>query len=99
MSLSLFLRIGKTLQLKRSYLNDLLCLQGKDPNYGNFLTVGRPSMSRMLSLPNDSYMLYPVKPVYGSVHERFSKHDSTLPGDKTKPVLTVHDTRIERECD
>ncbi|KAG1938066.1 voltage-dependent T-type calcium channel subunit alpha-1H [Pimephales promelas] len=54
--------------------------QGKDPNYGNFLTVGRPSMSRMLSLPNDSYMLYPVKPVYGSVHDRFSRQDSTLPG-------------------
>lgn len=99
MSLSLFLKNGKSLQLKRSYLNDLLCLQGKDPNYGNFLTVGRPSMSRMLSLPNDSYMLYPAKPVYGSVHERFSKQDSTLPGDETKPVLAVHDTLIEREYD
>ncbi|XP_067258807.1 voltage-dependent T-type calcium channel subunit alpha-1H isoform X2 [Chanodichthys erythropterus] len=54
--------------------------QGKDPNYGNFLTVGRPSISRMLSLPNDSYMLYPIKPVYGSIHERFSRQDSTLPG-------------------
>ncbi|XP_056309768.1 voltage-dependent T-type calcium channel subunit alpha-1H [Danio aesculapii] len=47
--------------------------QGKDPNYGNFLTVGRPSISRMLSLPNDSYMLYPIKPLYGSIHERSSK--------------------------
>ncbi|XP_042622268.1 voltage-dependent T-type calcium channel subunit alpha-1H-like [Cyprinus carpio] len=54
--------------------------QGQDPNYGNFLTVSRPSISRMLSLPNDSYMLYPVKPVYGSIQERFSKQDSTLPG-------------------
>ncbi|XP_051558225.1 voltage-dependent T-type calcium channel subunit alpha-1H [Myxocyprinus asiaticus] len=54
--------------------------QGKDPNFGNFLTVGRPSMSRMLSLPNDSYMLYPVKPVYGSIHQRFTKQESTLPG-------------------
>uniref|UniRef100_A0A8C2F2Q4 Voltage-dependent T-type calcium channel subunit alpha n=1 Tax=Cyprinus carpio TaxID=7962 RepID=A0A8C2F2Q4_CYPCA len=62
---------------------------GQDPNYGNFLTVSRPSISRMLSLPNDSYMLYPVKPVYGSIQERFSKQDSTLPGDKTKPVLTA----------
>uniref|UniRef100_A0A8C1PGP4 Voltage-dependent T-type calcium channel subunit alpha n=1 Tax=Cyprinus carpio TaxID=7962 RepID=A0A8C1PGP4_CYPCA len=34
------------------------------------LEVSRPSLSRMLSLPNDSYMLYPVKPVYGSIHER-----------------------------
>uniref|UniRef100_A0A8C1W9V4 Voltage-dependent T-type calcium channel subunit alpha n=1 Tax=Cyprinus carpio TaxID=7962 RepID=A0A8C1W9V4_CYPCA len=66
---------------------------GQDPNYGNFLTVSRPSISRMLSLPNDSYMLYPVKPVYGSIQERFSKQDSTLPGDKTKPVLTGHGTR------
>uniref|UniRef100_A0A8C2F2C1 Voltage-dependent T-type calcium channel subunit alpha n=1 Tax=Cyprinus carpio TaxID=7962 RepID=A0A8C2F2C1_CYPCA len=55
--------------------------------------VSRPSISRMLSLPNDSYMLYPVKPVYGSIQERFSKQDSTLPGDKTKPVLTGHGTR------
>ncbi|XP_021331616.1 voltage-dependent T-type calcium channel subunit alpha-1H [Danio rerio] len=54
--------------------------QGKDPNYGNFLTVGRPSISRMLSLPNDSYMLYPIKPLYGSIHERSSKQDCTLPG-------------------
>ncbi|XP_073688502.1 voltage-dependent T-type calcium channel subunit alpha-1H-like [Garra rufa] len=54
--------------------------QGQDSNYGNFLTVSRPSISRMLSLPNDSYMLYPVKPVYGSIHERVSKQDSTLPG-------------------
>jgi len=54
-------------------------------------------MSRMLSLPNDSYMLYPVKPVYGSIHDRFSRQDSTLPGDKTKPVLAVYDTRKERE--
>uniref|UniRef100_A0A8C1PG81 Voltage-dependent T-type calcium channel subunit alpha n=1 Tax=Cyprinus carpio TaxID=7962 RepID=A0A8C1PG81_CYPCA len=52
---------------------------GQDTNYGNFLTVSRPSLSRMLSLPNDSYMLYPVKPVYGSIHERVSKQDSTLP--------------------
>uniref|UniRef100_A0A8C1PPC3 Voltage-dependent T-type calcium channel subunit alpha n=1 Tax=Cyprinus carpio TaxID=7962 RepID=A0A8C1PPC3_CYPCA len=61
----------------------------------------RPSLSRMLSLPNDSYMLYPVKPVYGSIHERVSKQDSTLPGDKTKtkPVLTGHGTRAEREYD
>ncbi|XP_067298242.1 voltage-dependent T-type calcium channel subunit alpha-1H [Pseudorasbora parva] len=62
--------------------------QGKDPNYGNFLTVGRPSMSRMLSLPNDSYMLYPIKPVYGSIHERFSKQDSSLPG--SSPSLGTH---------
>ncbi|XP_016360331.1 voltage-dependent T-type calcium channel subunit alpha-1H [Sinocyclocheilus anshuiensis] len=54
--------------------------QGQDPNYGNFLTVSRPSISRVLSLPNDSYMLYPVKPVYRSIQERFSKQDSTLPG-------------------
>uniref|UniRef100_A0A8C1VG39 Voltage-dependent T-type calcium channel subunit alpha n=1 Tax=Cyprinus carpio TaxID=7962 RepID=A0A8C1VG39_CYPCA len=61
----------------------------------------RPSLSRMLSLPNDSYMLYPVKPVYGSIQERVSKQDSTLPGDKTKtkPVLTGHGTRAEREYD
>uniref|UniRef100_A0A8C1PLJ6 Voltage-dependent T-type calcium channel subunit alpha n=1 Tax=Cyprinus carpio TaxID=7962 RepID=A0A8C1PLJ6_CYPCA len=74
---------------------------GQDTNYGNFLTVSRPSLSRMLSLPNDSYMLYPVKPVYGSIHERVSKQDSTLPGDKTKtkPVLTGHGTRAEREYD
>lgn len=77
----------------------LLCLQGQDPNYGNFLTVSRPSISRMLSLPNDSYMLYPVKPAYGSIHERVSKQDSTVPGDKTKPVLTGHGTRAEREYD
>uniref|UniRef100_A0A8C1WBL3 Voltage-dependent T-type calcium channel subunit alpha n=1 Tax=Cyprinus carpio TaxID=7962 RepID=A0A8C1WBL3_CYPCA len=69
---------------------------GQDPNYGNFLTVSRPSISRMLSLPNDSYMLYPVKPVYGSIQERFSKQDSTLPGDKTKPVLTGHGTPSQR---
>uniref|UniRef100_A0A8C1PFB8 Voltage-dependent T-type calcium channel subunit alpha n=1 Tax=Cyprinus carpio TaxID=7962 RepID=A0A8C1PFB8_CYPCA len=80
---------------------DLLYSQGQDTNYGNFLTVSRPSLSRMLSLPNDSYMLYPVKPVYGSIHERVSKQDSTLPGDKTKtkPVLTGHGTRAEREYD
>uniref|UniRef100_A0A8C1VF56 Voltage-dependent T-type calcium channel subunit alpha n=1 Tax=Cyprinus carpio TaxID=7962 RepID=A0A8C1VF56_CYPCA len=74
---------------------------GQDTNYGNFLTVSRPSLSRMLSLPNDSYMLYPVKPVYGSIQERVSKQDSTLPGDKTKtkPVLTGHGTRAEREYD
>uniref|UniRef100_A0A8C0XXN9 Voltage-dependent T-type calcium channel subunit alpha n=1 Tax=Cyprinus carpio carpio TaxID=630221 RepID=A0A8C0XXN9_CYPCA len=65
------------------------------------LEVSRPSLSRMLSLPNDSYMLYPVKPVYGSIQERVSKQDSTLPGDKTKtkPVLTGHGTRAEREYD
>uniref|UniRef100_A0A672MDK4 Voltage-dependent T-type calcium channel subunit alpha n=1 Tax=Sinocyclocheilus grahami TaxID=75366 RepID=A0A672MDK4_SINGR len=54
---------------------------------------GRPSISRVLSLPNDSYMLYPVKPVYRSIQERFSKQDSTLPGDKTKPIFTGHGTR------
>nr|XP_055061951.1 voltage-dependent T-type calcium channel subunit alpha-1H isoform X1 [Misgurnus anguillicaudatus]XP_055061952.1 voltage-dependent T-type calcium channel subunit alpha-1H isoform X1 [Misgurnus anguillicaudatus]XP_055061953.1 voltage-dependent T-type calcium channel subunit alpha-1H isoform X1 [Misgurnus anguillicaudatus] len=54
--------------------------QGKDPSYGNFLTVERPSISRMLSLPNDSYMLYPVKAEYGSIQQRFSKQDSALPG-------------------
>ncbi len=53
----------------------------------------------MLSLPNDSYMLYPFKPVYGSIHEQVSKQDSTLPGDKSKPVLTGHGTRAEREYD
>ncbi|KAA0722589.1 Voltage-dependent T-type calcium channel subunit alpha-1H [Triplophysa tibetana] len=56
------------------------CEQGKDPNYGNFLTVERPSISRMLSLPSDSYMLYPVKAEYGSIQKRFSKQDSALPG-------------------
>ncbi len=76
-----------------------VCLQGQDPNYGNFLTVSRPTISRMLSLPNDSYMLYPFKPVYGSIHEQVSKQDSTLPGDKSKPVLTGHGTRAEREYD
>uniref|UniRef100_A0A8C1PFT4 Voltage-dependent T-type calcium channel subunit alpha n=1 Tax=Cyprinus carpio TaxID=7962 RepID=A0A8C1PFT4_CYPCA len=59
---------------------------GQDTNYGNFLTVSRPSLSRMLSLPNDSYMLYPVKPVYGSIHERVSKQDSTLPAIKSDSI-------------
>uniref|UniRef100_A0AAR2K7U1 Ion transport domain-containing protein n=1 Tax=Pygocentrus nattereri TaxID=42514 RepID=A0AAR2K7U1_PYGNA len=33
-----------------------------DPYNGNLLSVGKPSISRMLSLPNDSYMFYPIKP-------------------------------------
>ncbi|XP_056626060.1 voltage-dependent T-type calcium channel subunit alpha-1H [Triplophysa dalaica] len=61
-------------------METLSCEQGKDPNYGNFLTVERPSISRMLSLPSDSYMLYPVKAEYGSIQKRFSKQDSALPG-------------------
>ncbi|KAI2642416.1 Voltage-dependent T-type calcium channel subunit alpha-1I [Labeo rohita] len=64
-------------------METLLHEQAQDSNYGNFLTVSRPSISRMLSLPNDSYMLYPVKPVYGSIHERVSRQDSTLPGSGT----------------
>uniref|UniRef100_A0A8B9JUS0 Calcium channel, voltage-dependent, T type, alpha 1H subunit b n=1 Tax=Astyanax mexicanus TaxID=7994 RepID=A0A8B9JUS0_ASTMX len=33
----------------------------EDPQNGNLLSVGKPSISRMLSLPNDSYMFYPIK--------------------------------------
>ncbi|TTF71948.1 Voltage-dependent T-type calcium channel subunit alpha-1H [Bagarius yarrelli] len=33
--------------------------QGDDLQDRNLLTVGKPSISRMLSLPNDSYMFYP----------------------------------------
>ncbi|XP_047658687.1 voltage-dependent T-type calcium channel subunit alpha-1H [Tachysurus fulvidraco] len=33
--------------------------QGDDLQDRNLLTVGKPSISRMMSLPNDSYMFYP----------------------------------------
>ncbi|XP_076846105.1 LOW QUALITY PROTEIN: voltage-dependent T-type calcium channel subunit alpha-1H [Brachyhypopomus gauderio] len=34
--------------------------QSDHPHTGNLLSVGKPSVSRMLSLPNDSYMFYPI---------------------------------------
>uniref|UniRef100_A0A8C1VEA1 Voltage-dependent T-type calcium channel subunit alpha n=1 Tax=Cyprinus carpio TaxID=7962 RepID=A0A8C1VEA1_CYPCA len=50
------------------------------------LEVSRPSLSRMLSLPNDSYMLYPVKPVYGSIQERAPLPHSAPSSVKIVPI-------------
>uniref|UniRef100_A0A8C1VFI3 Voltage-dependent T-type calcium channel subunit alpha n=1 Tax=Cyprinus carpio TaxID=7962 RepID=A0A8C1VFI3_CYPCA len=57
--------------------------------------VSRPSLSRMLSLPNDSYMLYPVKPVYGSIQERVSKQDSTLPALRRQVLDSIDSTNAD----
>uniref|UniRef100_A0A8B9K6U7 Calcium channel, voltage-dependent, T type, alpha 1H subunit b n=1 Tax=Astyanax mexicanus TaxID=7994 RepID=A0A8B9K6U7_ASTMX len=60
-------------------------LQHEDPQNGNLLSVGKPSISRMLSLPNDSYMFYPIKSGHRPTDQPISKQQSvdrnTLAGD------------------
>ncbi|XP_022530611.2 voltage-dependent T-type calcium channel subunit alpha-1H [Astyanax mexicanus] len=50
--------------------------QHEDPQNGNLLSVGKPSISRMLSLPNDSYMFYPIKSGHRPTDQPISKQQS-----------------------
>uniref|UniRef100_A0A8B9JXI1 Calcium channel, voltage-dependent, T type, alpha 1H subunit b n=1 Tax=Astyanax mexicanus TaxID=7994 RepID=A0A8B9JXI1_ASTMX len=80
----------------------------EDPQNGNLLSVGKPSISRMLSLPNDSYMFYPIKSGHRPTDQPISKQQSvdrnTLAGDiminvqsLTEDYLRVHDCKILTE--
>ncbi|XP_035390987.1 voltage-dependent T-type calcium channel subunit alpha-1H [Electrophorus electricus] len=50
--------------------------QSDDPESSSLLSVGKPCVSRMLSLPNDSYMFYPVKPGQWSTDLQLNKQQS-----------------------
>ncbi|KAI4902887.1 hypothetical protein NFI96_011006 [Prochilodus magdalenae] len=70
--------------------------QPDDPHYGNLLSVGKPSISRMLSLPNDSYMFYPIKPGHRVTDQPISKQQSIDRNTLAGSHLSVSSQPCER---
>ncbi|XP_058236365.1 voltage-dependent T-type calcium channel subunit alpha-1H isoform X2 [Hemibagrus wyckioides] len=70
--------------------------QGDDLQDRNLLTVGKPSISRMLSLPNDSYMFYP-KAGHKPRDQLFSKQQTIDHTTITGSSLSVKSELFEWE--
>ncbi|XP_066517733.1 voltage-dependent T-type calcium channel subunit alpha-1H isoform X3 [Hoplias malabaricus] len=70
--------------------------QQDDPHDGNLLSVGKPSISRMLSLPNDSYMFYPLKPGHRAPDQLIVKQKSTDRSTLAGSSLSVSSQPCER---
>ncbi|XP_036413162.1 voltage-dependent T-type calcium channel subunit alpha-1H [Colossoma macropomum] len=70
--------------------------QRDDPHNGNLLSVGKTSISRMLSLPNDSYMFYPIKPGHRAADQPISKQQSIDRSTLAGSSLSVSSQPCER---
>ncbi|XP_053332812.1 voltage-dependent T-type calcium channel subunit alpha-1H [Clarias gariepinus] len=70
--------------------------QGDDLQDRNLLSVGKPSISRMLSLPNDSYMFYP-KAGHKPRDQLFSKQQTLDYNTVTDSSLSVKSDLCEWE--
>ncbi|KYO30807.1 voltage-dependent T-type calcium channel subunit alpha-1I isoform B [Alligator mississippiensis] len=98
-------KLESPLRVKQQALEGAACLWAKKESQ-NFLTVRKISVSRMHSLPNDSYMFRPVmpaKPPY-PLHEvemesyPCKSQRGSITSTRSQPVGTSSSLRIPTEC-
>uniref|UniRef100_A0A7M4FAW6 Calcium voltage-gated channel subunit alpha1 H n=1 Tax=Crocodylus porosus TaxID=8502 RepID=A0A7M4FAW6_CROPO len=98
-------KLETPLRVKQQALEGAACLWAKKESQ-NFLTVRKISVSRMHSLPNDSYMFRPVmpaKPPYPLHEVEMESHPcksqrGSITSTRSQPVGTSSSLRIPTEC-